>query len=157
MRAPAAPRDGAGLALVPAVPASVLVIADRKDIATLIARCLLGIGHRPLVASDVRHATLLLQRETPDAVVLDLATPGHCESVVHWLRRDPTRGDVAVVRVSARARYAAPRGEMATEIHVPKPFTPRQIVDGVRTALARRAARQRMTTSAMRTPLGARS
>jgi DNA-binding response OmpR family regulator len=96
----------------------------------------------------VRHAALLLQREAADAVVLDLATPGHCESVVQWLRRDPARAGMALVRVSARTRQAAaPRGEISTEIHVPKPFTPRQIVDGVRTALVRRMARQRLTTS----------
>ena len=131
------------------MPTSVLVIADRNEIATLIARCLAGTGLRPIVANDVRHAALLLQRETPEAVVLDLATPGHSESVVQWLRRDPARAGMAIVRVTARTRQAAaPRREIATEIQVPKPFTPRQIADGVRTALVRRAARQRFAASA---------
>ena len=136
------------LALIVRVPAAVLVIADRSEIATLIARCLASTGHRPIVANDVRHAALLLQRETAEAVVLDLATPGHSESVVQWLRRDPARAGMAVVRVTARTRQAAaPRGEIATEVQVPKPFTPRQIVDAVRTALVRRTARQRFAAS----------
>jgi DNA-binding response OmpR family regulator len=133
----------------PRVPASVLVIADRKEIASLIARCVAGIGHRPIIAHDVRHAALLLEREPADAVVLDLATPGHSESVVQWLRRDPARAGMAIVRVSARTRQAAaPRAEIATEVHVPKPFTTRQIADAVRTVLLRRTARQRMTARA---------
>jgi DNA-binding response OmpR family regulator len=36
----------------------------------------------------------------------------------------------------------APRGEIRADVCVPKPFTPRQLVDGVRAALARRGARQ---------------
>jgi DNA-binding response OmpR family regulator len=124
---------------------SMLVIADRIDIATLIGRCLTGIGIRPLIAQDVRHAGLLLQRETPAAVVLDLATPGHCDAVMQWVRRDPSRASMLVVQVSALARHGgAPRGEMRADVLVPKPFTPRQIVEGVRSVLARRAARQRI-------------
>lgn len=114
----------------------------------MIARCLVSTGHRPVVANDVRHATLLMQRETPDAVVLDLAMPGHCDGVIQSLRRNPAHAGLSIVRVSARARHAAPRGELGTEIHVPKPFTPRQIADGVRTALMRRAARLRIPTMA---------
>jgi len=133
------------------VTASVLVIADHAEIATLVACYLTSAGFRPLVASHLRHATLILQREAPAAIVLDLATPGHCESVIQWVRRDPTRAGMAIVRVSARARHAGvARGGSAMELHVPKPFTPRQIVDGVRTALARRAARQRVVAPVVR-------
>jgi DNA-binding response OmpR family regulator len=136
------------------MPASVLIIADRTDIATLIARCLASIGVRSLIASDVRHAGMILQRETPDAVVLDLATPGHCDAAMQWLRRDPARAAMTIVRVSALVRNGgAPRGEIRADVCVPKPFTPRQIVDGVRTALARRVARQRITAPAARASL----
>jgi hypothetical protein len=52
---------------------------------------------------------------------------------------------MVVVRVSALARRGgAPRGSVRADVCVPKPFTPRQIADGVRTALARRAARPRV-------------
>jgi DNA-binding response OmpR family regulator len=129
-----------------AMPASILILADRTDIATFIARCLAGTGHRPLVAGDVRQAALILQRETPDVVVLDLAVPGHCDAAMQWLKRDPARAAIAIVRVSTLVRNGgAPRGEIRADVCVPKPFTPRQIVDGVRTALARRGARQRFT------------
>lgn len=133
------------------MPASVLIIADRPEIASHVAHCLGSTGCRALVANDVRHAGLILQRETPDVVVLDLATPGHCENVVPWLRRDPLRAGMAIVRVSARTRQnTGSRRELGVEIHVPKPFTPRQIVDAVRTALTRRAARQRAFVPAIR-------
>lgn len=127
------------------MPGSVLIIADQPEIGSHVAHCLTGIGCRALVATDVRHAGVILQRETPDAVILDLAMPGHCESVMQWLRRDPQRASMAIVRVSARTRQSpSARNELGVEIHVPKPFAPRQIVDAVRTALTRRAARQRL-------------
>jgi DNA-binding response OmpR family regulator len=121
------------------VAESVLVIADRIEIATMIARCLTGIGLRPLVANDMRHAGAPA-RETPAAVVLDLATPGHCDAVMHWLRRDASRAAMMVVQVSALARNGgAPRGELRADVLVPKPFTPRQ--DRRWCALRARAAR----------------
>src|SRR5262245_53598099 len=88
-----------------AMPATVLVIADHLDIGTLISRSLAGTGVRTLVASDVRQAGLILQREVCDVVVLDLAVPGHCDGVMQWLRRDPARATMATVRVSALARH----------------------------------------------------
>jgi DNA-binding response OmpR family regulator len=115
----------------------------------MMARWLAGTGHRPIVANDVRHATRLLQRERPDAVVLDLAMPGDCESVVQWLRRDPARAGIAVVRVTARARHAMPTAETGIDVNLPKPFTPRQIAVGVRTAVLRRAARARLAATYM--------
>jgi hypothetical protein len=68
---------------------------------------------------------------------------------MQWLRRDAARAAMAVVQVSALVRNgAAPRGELRADVLVPKPFTPRQIVDATRTALARRAARQRVVAPA---------
>jgi len=133
------------------MPASVLVIADHRDIATLIARCLASTGMRALIANDLRHAGSILQREMPDAAVLDLAMPGHCDAAMQWLRRDPARAGIPIVRVSALVRNGgAPRGEIRADACVPKPFTPRQIVDAVRTTLARRAVRQIIPPQAMR-------
>lgn len=139
---------GVVLALSTRVPASVLVIADRSDIAALIGRCLTGVGLRPLVAADVRQAGLLLARETPAAVVLDLAAPGHSDAVIQWLRRDPARQAIAVVQVSALARNGGARGDLRVDIRVPRPFTPKQIADAVRTALARKCARDRFVAGA---------
>jgi DNA-binding response OmpR family regulator len=127
------------------MPATVLVIADSLDISALISRCLAGTGVRTLIANDVRHAGLMLERERCDAVVLDLAVPGHCDAVLQWLKRDPARAAMAIIRVSALARHGgAPRGEIRADLVVPKPFSPRQIADAVRTALVRRAARLSM-------------
>jgi DNA-binding response OmpR family regulator len=128
------------------MPAAVLVLADRPDFANLIGRCLAGIGVRALVAADVRHAGLLLEREPAAVAVLDLALPSSYDAATRWLRRDPARASMLVVRVSALARNGCiPRGETRADLYVPKPFTPRQIVDVVRTALARQAARQRFS------------
>ena len=51
---------------------------------------------------------------------------------------------MTLVRVSALARNGGvPRGEVRADVCVAKPFTPRQIVDGVRSALVRRNAQRR--------------
>jgi DNA-binding response OmpR family regulator len=137
-----APRAATSLLHTGAMPATVLVIADQLDISALISRCLAGTGVRTLIANDVRHAGLILERERCDAVVLDLAAPGHCDAVMQWLKRDPSRAAMAIVRVSALARHGgAPRGEVRADLVVPKPFAPRQIADAVRTALVRRSVR----------------
>ena len=115
----------------------------------LIARPLLGTGVRAIIANDVRHAGLILQRETCDAVVLDLAVPGHCDAVMQWMKRDPSRAAMAIVRVSALVRSGGVlRGEIRADMCVPKPFTPRQIADAVRTVLVRRTVRQRVVAPA---------
>ena len=127
---------------MPPVSVPVLIFADHVDIATLIGRCLTSAGFRPVVASDLRQAALVLQRERPEVAVLDLVMPGQSDAVVQWLRRESSRSPMSIVRVSARARHGAgPRGDMMSEVTVPKPFTPRQIVDAVRASFARRAAR----------------
>jgi DNA-binding response OmpR family regulator len=124
------------------MPATVLVIADQLDISAFISRCLAGTGVRTLIATDVRHAGLLLQRERCDVAVLDLAAPGHCDAVMQWLKREPARAGMAIVRVSSLARHGGtPRGEVRPDLVVAKPFSPRQIADAIRTALLRRAAR----------------
>jgi DNA-binding response OmpR family regulator len=132
------------------MPASVLIMADRPDIATLIGRALAAIGVRTVIANDLRHGGLILARETPAVAVIDLAIPGHYDAAVHWLRRDPTRAGMSLVRVSALVRSGGvPRSEVRPDMLVPKPFTPRQIVDAVRTVLARRAMRQRVPAAAL--------
>jgi DNA-binding response OmpR family regulator len=149
---PAARRDrrgsrAGGVVLAPTepVPATVLVIADRLDIAALMGRCLAGLGLRPLVATDVRQAALLMAREMPAAAVLDLAAPGHYDAVVHWLRRDPARHGMAIVQVSTLARNGGvPRNDARADVRVPKPFTPKHVADAVRVALARKSARERL-------------
>ena len=131
--------------------ASVLVIADRADFANLIARSLSGIGVRTLVATDVRHASRLLEREPAAVAVLDLALPNHYDAAAQWLRRDPARASMVVVRVSALVRNGClPRGEVRADLYVPKPFAPRQLVDAVRSALVRHAARQRFALTPAR-------
>ena len=135
------------------MPATVLVIADHLDIAALISRSLAGTGVRTLVANDVRHAGMILQREACEVVVLDLAAPGHCDAVMQWLKREPARAGIAIVRLSALARHGgAPRGEIRADLVVPKPFAPRQIADAVRTALVRRTVRQSLATRPVPAP-----
>jgi DNA-binding response OmpR family regulator len=56
---------------------------------------------------------------------------------------------MAIVQVTALARNGGmPRGERV-DVVVPKPFTPRQLVDAVRTAIVRRAALPGPSSSAI--------
>jgi hypothetical protein len=70
--------------------------------------------------------------------------------VMQWLRRDPARRAIAVVQVTALARHGgAPRGETRADVIVPKPFTPRQMVEAVRSAVGRQMARRHVVAMAV--------
>ncbi len=62
------PRDGAGKPLV-------LVVDDRKDVATTLAAMCRALGFRAVAASDGEPIRVLLDRVRPDCLILDIMMP----------------------------------------------------------------------------------
>jgi CheY-like chemotaxis protein len=61
----------------PAVPVSVLVVDDKKDVADSLAQYLrAAAGHRVRVAYDGARAIRMATAAVPDVVVCDIAMPG---------------------------------------------------------------------------------
>ena len=121
---------------------TILVVDDCADIARIIARYLESAAYRTIVAASGSEARTILERTTPDCIVLDLMMPGMSGAeLLHGLRSDEATKDIPVILVSARVGYHGThfRSEVDADYSVGKPFTRQQIVQAVRTVLARKA------------------
>lgn len=120
---------------------TVLIVDDCTDIARIIARYLETAGFYPMTAGSGVEAQGMLACTTPDCIILDLMMPGMSGAeLLHALRNDVATAAIPVVLVSARVGHHGThfRSEMDADYSVGKPFTRQQIVEAVRTVLARR-------------------
>ncbi len=123
---------------------TILIIDDCTDIARIIARYLESACYRTRIANSGIAAREMMTTK-PDAIVLDLLMPGMSGAeFLHALRRDPETADIPVVLVSARVGHHGThfRSQVDADFVVGKPFTRQQIVDAVRTVLAKKAGNQ---------------
>lgn len=120
---------------------TILIVDDCADIAHIIARYLESASYRTLAVTSGRAACAMLEHTTPDCIVLDLMMPGMSGAeLLHRLRSDPATAGIPVVLVSARVgHYGTHFGAgLDADYSVGKPFTRQQIVQAVRTVLARK-------------------
>jgi DNA-binding response OmpR family regulator len=107
----------------------VLVVEDDPDMATLIARCLVGAGYRTAWADDGTSALALAQRHTVAMVLLDWRIKGDLggTSLVQRLRGAcPYWLPVVVISGDSDALTEA-RGA-GVEDYLPKPFQVEDLV-----------------------------
>lgn len=130
---------------------TILIVDDCADIAHIIARYLQSAGHRTIVATSGAAARKVLTETIPDCIVLDLMMPGMSGTeLLHEVRNDETTADIPVILVSARVGHHGThfRSQMDADYSVGKPFTRQQIVDAVRTVLARKAGTEPLSLPA---------
>ena len=132
---------------------TILVVEDEPSIAEVVGLYLQRDGYQVQTATDGKIAMMILEKKTPDLVVLDLMLPEiDGLSLTRWLRE---RSDVPIIMLTAR-REEIDRItglEMGADDYVVKPFSPQELVSRVR-AVIRRTKR---TDSAMGTQIGAES
>ena len=119
---------------LPAVPVSVLVVDDKKDVADSLARYLrAAAGHRVRVAYDGARAIRMAAAAAPDAVVCDIAMPGLPGlRVAEALGRlDPRPLLIAVTAFGGLCPEAAARAA-GFDHYLVKPADPRAITDLLR-------------------------
>ena len=91
--------------------ATVLVVEDEVDLLFTIALSLELSGYRVIKAASGEEALTLVEKERPDAVVLDIRLPGiDGWSVLEAIKAEPETRDIPVIVVSIvdeRARGAA--------------------------------------------------
>lgn len=123
----------------------ILVVEDEPSIAEVVSLYLRRAGFQTLVARDGAAAVALLERQTPELVILDLMLPqvdGY--EITRWLR---ARKDVPIIMLTARRdeRDRIAGLEMGADDYVVKPFSPQELVSRVRAVLRRTGGRSQET------------
>jgi DNA-binding response OmpR family regulator len=124
-----------------AVMATVLVVDDEPIVREVVVRYLKREGYATLEADRGDSARELLERESPDLVVLDVMLPGADGlELCRWIR---SRSELPVIMLTARGEEAdrIVGLELGADDYVTKPFSPRELAARVRSVLRRSTAR----------------
>jgi DNA-binding response OmpR family regulator len=117
--------------------ATVLVVDDEPIVRDVVVRYLERDGFRALEAADGDAARELIERASPQLVVLDVMLPGTDGlALCRWIR---ARSDLPVIMLTARGEEAdrIVGLELGADDYVTKPFSPRELAARVRTVLRR--------------------
>jgi two-component system alkaline phosphatase synthesis response regulator PhoP len=117
--------------------ATVLVVDDERQIATIARDYLTRAGFSVIVAGDGASGLAIAREKRPDLVVLDLGLPRlDGLDVARAIRHD---SDVPIIMLTARVDETDRlRGfEVGADDYVTKPFSPRELVARVSTVLRR--------------------
>ena len=120
--------------------ATVLVVDDEQIVREVVVRYLEREGYATLEADRGDVARELLERTTPDLVVLDVMLPGTDGlELCRWIR---SRSELPVILLTARGEEAdrIVGLELGADDYVTKPFSPRELAARVRTVLRRSSA-----------------
>lgn len=117
----------------------ILIIEDEPDINKLLSRILEAAGYRTRQAFSGTEAGLLLEKEIPDLILLDLMLPGlPGEELLHKIREDLGLL-VPVLIISAKGLLSdkVTLLNSGADDYLTKPFEPEEVVARVRAALRR--------------------
>jgi CheY-like chemotaxis protein len=79
----------------------VLIVDDSPTILAFLRKMFTSIGYSTQVAADADHALLMMQKELPELVVLDVIMPGtNGFAALRHMRKDPALRDVPVIMMS---------------------------------------------------------
>jgi two-component system response regulator MtrA len=126
-------------AAVDARPARVVLLAeDDRDIRELISLKLTGAGYTVIAVADGAAALAAAAAAVPDVALLDVMMPFHSGlEVTQALRADPRTALVPVILLTARSQeFDVQTGfTLGANDYIVKPFSPRELVERVRTAI----------------------
>ncbi|HXY17599.1 MAG TPA: response regulator transcription factor [Gaiellaceae bacterium] len=120
---------------------TVLVVDDEPIVRDVVVRYLEREGFSTLEADHGDRARELLERQSPDLVVLDAMLPGTDGlELCRWIR---SRSELPVIMLTARGEEAdrIVGLELGADDYVTKPFSPRELAARVRSVLRRSTAR----------------
>ena len=118
----------------------ILIVDDEKSIVDIIKFNLDKEGYRTFTAHDGYGALEQFQKESPDLMILDVMMPGMDGYEV--CRRIRETSNIPIIMVTARTEEidTVLGLEMGADEYVTKPFSMRELMARVRTALRRYAA-----------------
>jgi DNA-binding response OmpR family regulator len=118
----------------------VLIADDDLDIRELVTFKLERAGHEVIAVADGEAALVETRRIMPDLVLLDIMMPRRTGlEVCQALRDDPATAKLPVILLTAKAQEAdVERGfDVGADDYIVKPFSPRELLLRVNTALGR--------------------
>jgi DNA-binding response OmpR family regulator len=119
---------------------TILVVDDEPIVREVVVRYLEREGYRTLEAGDGSTAREVLERTSPDLVVLDVMLPQTDGlELCRWIR---STSELPVIMLTARGEEAdrIVGLELGADDYVTKPFSPRELAARVRSILRRAAA-----------------
>jgi two-component system phosphate regulon response regulator PhoB len=120
--------------------ATVLIVEDEEDIATLIAHHMQGAGFNVMVAYNGAAAFREIDKQLPDLILLDLMLPDMDGiEVCKNLKQKPSTRDIPIIMVTAKAEEVdrIVGLELGADDYVVKPFNTRELVLRVKGVLKR--------------------
>lgn len=114
----------------------ILVVDDDQPILALMKSLLREFQFEALAASSGAEALEIVQRETPDLILLDISMPEMSgEETIHALRAIPTIRDVPIVILSGHAIPQAEIERLGANGAIQKPFDVPDLVRDIRARL----------------------
>ena len=116
----------------------ILVVDDIEDIRNLLQEALQASGYHTLEAADGREALSMIEAESPDLVILDIAMP--VMSGFQVLRQLRKNSDIPIIMLSARTDTVdkVESLELGADDYITKPFEIAEMTARVEAVLRRR-------------------
>jgi DNA-binding response OmpR family regulator len=116
----------------------ILVVDDIEDIRSLLQEALQASGYHTLEAADGREALSMIEAESPDLVILDIAMP--VMSGFQVLRQLRKNSDIPIIMLSARTDTVdkVESLELGADDYITKPFEIAEMTARVEAVLRRR-------------------
>lgn len=117
----------------------ILVIEDNTDISRLLVRILRRDGYDTMQAFSGTEAVLLLERELPDLILLDLMLPGMPGEDLLRSLREEKQIEIPVIVISAKDSFQDKISLLknGADDYITKPFEPEEVTARVHACLRR--------------------
>ena len=117
----------------------IFVVEDEPDISGLLVKILEGANYRAVQAFSGTEAGLLLEREMPDLILLDLMLPGMSGEELLTDIRERRHSNVPVLIISAKdtLRDKVSLLQSGADDYITKPFEPEEVLARIQAALRR--------------------
>ncbi|HEX3053362.1 MAG TPA: response regulator [Aggregatilineaceae bacterium] len=115
----------------------VMIVDDEPGLLKLFSGLIERLNCKSIQASGGAAALNLLDEETPDLLILDLAMPEISGfDVLQYVRSIPRLDEMKVMILTARPNMVPEIEEMGIDCWIAKPVMPREFMDLVQTVLA---------------------